>query len=191
MHAPIGLPKITDEIQSVHSSAGYRVEESNLDIRVLIDEQQVLVWSGGKYVIQKKSDTNASIGCLEKSAYEWHADPVVCDQVVLNIDRAFCVCGHSPAGGQRFDSVDEEVKGRFPRGGLIDFRFLLSEVGIGGGAEGEAFFFRIVEIDGGAAGCNAEHEGQGEPRPKRIVTNIVRHIDSDLTGLRAKSSART
>ena len=89
MHAPIRQTEVADIVERVHALAGDRVEQTHLDVRVHVEQDEHAVVNCRKYVVQQQAHAHAALSGLEQFSDEHEAGRVRAHQEVLRVDRAF------------------------------------------------------------------------------------------------------
>ena len=88
VHAPVRRLEVQQEVQHRAAAARDGIEEANLDVRVLIEPQQVLVLDRREHVVEQEANPNTAIRRLDELAGEDQSGAVVLDQEILCIDAA-------------------------------------------------------------------------------------------------------
>ncbi len=90
MHAPVGLSEIANEIQGGKAATRNRIEQTDFDIRVLVNQQQASILCGRKDVIKQEAYPNTPIRRFQKCLHHDRTRHIVLHQEVLKIDTLLC-----------------------------------------------------------------------------------------------------
>ena len=163
MHPAIEPIEIAQEAHPACSSLRRRVEDTDLDVRMRVEDREVHVsLLGHVHVVDQDAHANTAIGSAYETLGENSARRVGRPDVVLRVERLLCQVRHRQSRHERVATVPDEQEAGLAR--VRAHRGLEERADAGGGGmlERARRHARVLPVDARAAAreqrCAREHE---------------------------------
>ena len=98
MHASIGPLEVAEEVQHFYATPRYRVEDSNFDVRMLIEQEQMAIGRSREHIIEQETNKHTAVGRLQQGISDDEASCIRLHEEILEIDALLGPRGEIESG---------------------------------------------------------------------------------------------